>query len=142
MAMQLLVASVMVVMTVLFHGWGLTHLVAFTNRMSASEVTPSDVAHFSRRWTGFATAAAFGLLVLHSAEVWFYAAFYWLVGGVKDLETAVYFSSITYAAIGFSDAEITRPWRLVAAIEGINGIILIGWSTAFLVTVMTPRRID
>ena len=31
---------------------------------------------------------------------------------------------------------------LVAAIEGINGLMLIGWSTAFLVTVMTRLHPD
>jgi hypothetical protein len=49
---------------------------------------------------------------------------------------AVYFSTITYATIGFSDAELAPPWRLVAAIEGINGILLLGWSTAFFVAVV------
>ena len=31
-------------------------------------------------------------------------------------------------------------WRLVSAIEGINGIILIGWSTAFFVTLIARMR--
>jgi len=30
---------------------------------------------------------------------------------------------------------IARTWQLVAAIEGINGIILLGWSTAFFVSI-------
>ena len=35
--------------------------------------------------------------------------------------------------VGYSDAAMAEQWRLVSAIEGINGIILIGWSTAFFV---------
>ena len=60
-------------------------------------------------------------------------------GGLKavsELATAVYFSTTTYATIGFSDAGLSASWRLVAAIEGINGILLLGWSTAFFVGVV------
>jgi hypothetical protein len=35
---------------------------------------------------------------------------------------------------------MAESWRLVSAIEGINGIILIGWSTAFFVTVIARLR--
>lgn len=36
-------------------------------------------------------------------------------------------------------AEAHR-WRLVSAIEGVNGILLLGWSTAFFVTVVARLR--
>jgi hypothetical protein len=35
---------------------------------------------------------------------------------------------------------MAEQWRLVSAIEGINGIIFIGWSTAFFVTLMGRLR--
>ena len=47
------------------------------------------------------------LFTLHGIEIWLYAALYLLLNAVVDLETAVYFSTITYAGIGFDDAE----WR-------------------------------
>ena len=43
---------------------------------------------------------------------------------------------IRHAAIGFGDKAIHPDWKMIAAIEGINGVILIGWSTAFFVTMM------
>lgn len=52
---------------------------------------------------------------------------------MQGLRNAVYFSTITYGAIGYDDVAMAEPWRLVSAIEGINGIVLIGWSTAFFV---------
>ncbi|MET0655204.1 MAG: ion channel [Pseudoxanthomonas sp.] len=52
----------------------------------------------------------------------------------------MYFSTISYAAIGYSDAAIDKSWALVAAIEGINGLVLIGWSTAYLVMIMSRVR--
>jgi len=48
----------------------------------------------------------------------------------------VYFSIQTYAAIGFGDNLLDPNWHMFAAIEGVNGVILLGWSTAFFVTSM------
>ena len=52
------------------------------------------------------------------------------------LRTSVYFSTITYSTLGYTDAAIRPEWQLVAAIEGINGVLLLGWSTAFFVRVI------
>jgi hypothetical protein len=72
-----------------------------------------------------------GLIVLHGIEIWTYAFLYLGIGSGRWLREAVYFSTITYGAIGYSDAAMAERWRLVSAIEGINGVILIAWSTAF-----------
>lgn len=81
-----------------------------------------------------------GLFILHGVEIWLYAFVYLVIGSVHGLREAVYFSTITYGAIGYSDAVMAERWRLVSAIEGINGIILIGWSTAFFVTLIARMR--
>ena len=46
------------------------------------------------------------------------------------------FSSISYSSIGYGDASIDPDWKLLGAIEGINGAILLGWTVAFFVAVM------
>ena len=81
-------------------------------------------------------ALVLALFVLHGVGIWLYAFLYEGLGAVVDLETAVYFSTISYAGIGFDDRYIDPAWRLVAAIEGINGLLLLGWSTAFFVTIV------
>ncbi len=48
-----------------------------------------------------------------------------------------YFSTSSYAAIGYGDDVIAEKWKLLGAIEGVNGVILLGWSVAFFVTAMT-----
>ena len=40
----------------------------------------------------------------------------------------------------FGDSEMERQWRLVSAIEGVNGVLLLGWSTAFFVSVVARLR--
>jgi len=58
------------------------------------------------------------------------------VHAMPDLQMAVYFSTITYSTIGYDDGGISAAWSLVAAIEGINGVILLGWSTGFFVSLV------
>ena len=72
---------------------------------------------------------------------WLYAFLYEGLGAVADLETAVYFSTISYAGIGFDDRYIMPEWRLVGAIEGINGLLLLGWDRLFVTIVarLGPR---
>lgn len=136
MIIQLAVSTAMVVLTVIFHGVGL----AVLGRMLRGEVQMERSHHvpgLSLRTTSFTLALVLALFVLHGAEIWLYAFLYEALGAVDTLETAVYFSTISYAGIGFDDRYIEPAWRLVAAIEGINGLLLLGWSTAFFVTIVS-----
>ncbi|MFV0591379.1 MAG: potassium channel family protein [Draconibacterium sp.] len=45
---------------------------------------------------------------------------------------AVYFSLVTFTSLGYGDLTISSPWRMLSGIEAINGIMLIGWSTALM----------
>jgi hypothetical protein len=135
MLRELAVATMMVLATVAIHGFGLA-VMGHILRSEAREERLGDIPPLSLRAFAFTMAIVLALFVLHGVEVWLYAFLYQLLGAVPDLHTAVYFSAITYGAIGFSDAAILNHWRLVAAIEGLNGVILLGWSTAFFVTIV------
>ena len=76
-------------------------------------------------------------MALHGVEIWMYALLFTGLGAVPDLREAVYFSTISYSTTGFGDAAIAPEWKLLGAIEGINGQLLIGWTIAFFVTVTT-----
>ena len=134
---QLLLSTVMVVITVTIHGAGIAGLAR------ALRFDPTNVEahhHFTPRHAILILAIVLALFTLHGIEIWLYAALYEALNAVADLEAAVYFSTITYAGIGFDDDEMAHRWRLVSAIEGVNGIILLGWSTAFFVTVVARLR--
>ena len=47
-----------------------------------------------------------------------------------------YFSTSTYSTVGYGDVVMSHRWRVLGAIEGVNGIILLGWSTAFFVSLV------
>ncbi|HEX8223102.1 MAG TPA: ion channel [Allosphingosinicella sp.] len=136
---ELAVATAMVLLTVLIHAIGL-YSVARLLRLEEREEAAAHIHPLSVR--GFATTLVviLSLIALHGTEIWLYAFLYDAIGAVDGLRNAVYFSTTTYGAIGYDDAAMAEEWRLVSAIEGINGIILIGWSTAFFVMIVARMR--
>jgi hypothetical protein len=77
-----------------------------------------------------------GLFVVHGVEIWLYALTYWLSGALGDLEQALYFSISAYSSLGETGAILPHAWRVVGVLEAINGMLLIGWSTAFLFQIL------
>ena len=49
-----------------------------------------------------------------------------------DLETALYFSMVTFTTVGYGDVVLTGAWRLLASIQAANGVIVFGWTTALI----------
>jgi hypothetical protein len=136
MADELLLSTLMVLITVAIHGFGLILL----SKLLRTEAYAENIRHvpaFSMRSLVFTQVLVLSLFVLHGIEIWLYGFVYVLIGAIPDLSTAIYFSTISYAAIGYTDVHIAAEWRLVGAIEGINGLLLLGWSTAFFVAVVT-----
>ena len=61
-------------------------------------------------------------------------------GALPALEPALYFSTVTFVALGYGDIVLGPQWRMISAIEAANGVILIAWSTAFLFSVTARLR--
>ncbi|MFC3097976.1 ion channel [Alteraurantiacibacter palmitatis] len=135
-----LVSAVMVVLCVAVHGAGLFGL----SRWMRSEASTERFRHMdplSPRGALFTLSVVVAIIVLHGLEIWLYAFAYIGIGAVTGgLEEALYFSTISYSTVGYSDAQILPEWRLVGAFESILGVILLGWSTAFFLR--TLSRID
>jgi voltage-gated potassium channel len=135
--LQLGIASVMVFATVLIHFIGLSVLLVVVRRYHGH-------ANHRRKVIGDAVAilgAAIGLFALHSAEIWLYAVLYWQRDVFTSFEKGLYFSTSTYATIGYGDLVLPLQSRLIGAIEGANGILLFGWSTAFLFSVVDRMKL-
>jgi hypothetical protein len=77
----------------------------------------------------------------HAVEMAVYAAaFYVLVsylgagtlsGTDFSLMSCLYFSAETYTTLGFGDLTPVGPVRLIAGVEALNGLLLIGWSASY-----------
>lgn len=137
LAHQLGLATLVVGVTVVVHLIGLALLLAILRRYRRA----------SRRYLvillngGAILVAAFGLFALHSAEIWIWAGIYRLLGAFTDFEHALYFSTSTYVTIGYGDVVLPPGLRILGAIEGASGIILIGWSTAFFFSIVDRMKL-
>ena len=130
-------ATLMVVATVSIHFGGLLGLL-WVLRNSG------HLLHARDKVTGQGAAILFvvlGLVAIITAEVWLYAFAYIAVGALQDFESALYFSTTNFTTMGYGDIVLDRRWRLLGAIEGANGLLLFGWSTAFLISVTGRMRV-
>ena len=80
------------------------------------------------------TGLAVCLFVLHVAEIAIFAAFYMAVGAISNFEGALFHSASAYSTLGHPTEAFSGRWRLVSALEGVVGFLLLGWSTAVFVT--------
>jgi hypothetical protein len=130
------VATFMVALTVTVHFFGLLGLVWFL-REHGHRFRPHE------KWMGQGISILFvvlGLMAIHTVEIWLYAHAFLVIGALADFEVALYFSTASFTTIGYGDVVLDRQWRLLGAIEGANGLLLFGWSTAFLFSVTGRLR--
>lgn len=84
------------------------------------------------------TTASFLLLVNFSqAIIW--AFLYYLLPDITEFETlekAIYFSLVTFTSLGYGEITISSSNRILAGFEAMNGILLLGWSTTMMFSVM------
>jgi Ion channel len=101
------------------------------------------VERMKRRPRWLINAIVISQFFAHTISVWAYGVLYWGLseivhfGGLAgvhapdDFLSYVYFSASTYSSLGFGDVFPVGPLRLIAGVEVLNGLLLIGWSVTF-----------
>jgi hypothetical protein len=94
-------------------------------------------AHPPKLHSGFRRTAANTLVVVWfflaiAAESWTWALLFYYLGGFQDIETALYFSTVTYTTLGYGDVVLGKDLRLLGAFAAANGTIIVGWTTALV----------
>mgnify|MGYP001293277496 CR=1 FL=1 len=75
------------------------------------------------------------LTLLHGAQCTIWAAAFYFNPNIDNLysfQEALYFSFITFTTVGYGDVVIDSEWKILAGLEAINGIMMVGWSTALM----------
>ena len=139
MLSELLIGTGMILLTVLIHGVGIFMLGRWL-RIETREEAAENIHPMSLRGIAVTLGLVLGLFVLHGIEIFSYAVIYRAVDALPTFDQAIYFSTITYSTTGYNSEGLASQWQMIAAIEGLNGFILLGWSTAFFVTVIARMR--
>lgn len=75
-----------------------------------------------------------------TVNCWIWASVLLLVDALQTLESALYFSVVTFTTLGYGDITLPQEWRLLASLTAVNGLIIFGLNTAFLVEFMSQLR--
>ncbi len=70
--------------------------------------------------------------VLHGIEAGIWAAAYRALGALPDNKSALLYSLSAMTTYGHSEIFLAAHWRLMGALEALNGLILFGLTTAFM----------
>jgi hypothetical protein len=84
----------------------------------------------------------FGAFVAHFLEILLYGAAYYVLATFFDIgrmgdpgplpfTRCLYFSAETYTTLGYGDVLPHGDLRLLAGLEALNGMLLIGWTASF-----------
>jgi hypothetical protein len=134
MFMQLVMGGVMIGLTVVLHALSLDAIIRHLRWLERAVL--HRVQHLP--WKPFTIAAVvLSIFVVNVAEIWIWAGLYSAAGAFSDFETALYFSTTAFTTVGFGDVMPVRGWRLLGAVEGANGFMLFGWSTAFTFEILS-----
>jgi hypothetical protein len=77
------------------------------------------------------------LFTLHSIEIGAVGLLFLYSGASQTLAEALVLSASYYTTTGAGPETLPEGWRIIGHAESLLGLLLIGWSTAFLV-----RKID
>ena len=129
MIAKLLIAWCLLALTVAIHAAGLSAML----RHASAALTDT------RFWplTARLVLIAWGLVLLHLAEIAVWALFYWWQECLPDAESSFYFSGVTYTTVGYGDLVLPQEWRLIGSVEGLTGILMCGLSSGLFFAVVS-----
>lgn len=127
---QLAASAGMMLVTTIVHALGLTGI---SKALDLRKEHLKDL-NFSFKSISLLSGMGLLLLCLHTLEIAVFSAFYLGVGAMQDLEEALYYSASAYSTLGRTADYFPTDWRLIGAIEALIGFLMIGWSTAFIVS--------
>lgn len=137
---NLYLAALLTALVIVIHLAGLLTLLHFLRR-NAHRALGGDGIRDSLRQGAMVFTVVLGVFLLHGVEISVYGLAYLVAGAFRDFETALYFSASAFSTLGFGDVVLGPEWRLLSAVEGVSGLILIGWSSAFLLSVTSRLRL-
>jgi voltage-gated potassium channel Kch len=77
------------------------------------------------------------MILFHLIEIFVWALSYvWLLA-MPDVQSAFYFSAVTYTTTGYGDLVLPQEWQMLGGVEALTGILMCGLSTGFFFAVVS-----
>jgi len=129
----------LIVLTVLAHGFA---LVQIYERVVVHLTQTLSARRSSTVFAAVVAATVQLVTILHGAEAVVWATAYVALGALDDARLAMLFSLNAMTTYGHDNLVLEKHWRLMGALEALNGVILFGLTTAFLFSVFQDHVRD
>jgi hypothetical protein len=108
--------------------WSIRFFVSQSGRIPAraamfAQVRPLLVVMVATTLANFVQIAIWGVLFIG-------------LGEFKTLFDATYHSAVNFTSLGYGDVVMSRRWKLMGPLEAVNGILMLGMTSAALVAIM------
>lgn len=128
----------LIILNVIIHASGLLAI--------HETITPALSRHAARSRFAVQVAIYLGIAVLavtllHACEGVVWALCYLMLGAFADKRSAMLFSIEAMTTYGHSAVALPPHWRMMGALEALNGMILFGLTTAYLYAVLQSAAI-
>jgi hypothetical protein len=128
----------LIALTIAMHGAGvmlmaLRGLSIRARIESRNHLSLRDVAAIQ---IGLIGAVGLLLAALHGVEAALWAAVYWWLGALNSPTDAILYSVDSMSTRGASGLTLEPHWRMIGALEAMDGMLLFGISTAFIFAIM------
>jgi voltage-gated potassium channel len=135
------VAVLLLILTLCLQCVGVAALIETLRRVIAKDAQGFGPV----RSAALVVKSTIAIIVLHGLVILLWASFYrWQC--FPTWELAFYFSSTSYATVGYGDVTLPTSWRLLGPLESMAGVLMCGVSVCILFTTITrlvdrdPRR--
>jgi hypothetical protein len=128
----------LIALTMVIHGTGVLWIALADARIRVRIERQNRLRprHVSASIVGLIGVVGLLLAVLHGMEAVLWAAAYWWLGALRSPADAILYSVDSISTRGASGLMLSPPWRLMGALEAVDGMLLFGISTAFVFTMM------
>ena len=76
------------------------------------------------------------MLMGNFVQMAIWAGLFMVVDEFDSFATALYFSGVNFATLGYGDIVMSPLWRLLGPMEAANGILMFGVTTAVMTTLV------
>lgn len=127
----------LIALTMTIHALGVAVMALVLHRIWVRVASRSlELRHVLAILIGLIGTVGLLLALLHGIEAGLWAAAYWWLDAFASPEAALLYSIDSIATRGASGLTLPAAWRMMGALEAVDGMLLFGISTAFIFAVM------
>ena len=129
---QATAAVLLLVLTLCVQCAGVAALIEWLRRVTAKDAQGLGPV----RSAVLVVGSTIAIIIIHGLVILLWASFYRLQC-FPSWELSFYFSSSSYATVGYGDVTLPSRWRLLGSLESMAGVLMCGISVCLLFATVT-----